>query len=103
MPEVVIEWEDFDRLHKKVRKVVENHNEAHAPLICTDGNTIKMVIKVGKKTIIGDDGQTEVLCKHGVGHSKNAHTCDYCCKQDKNENRRNRKKVYNSTRKKGSS
>lgn len=34
-------------------------------------------------TIIGDDGDKEVLCKHGVGHSRGVHTCDStkCCKQ----------------------
>lgn len=29
--------------------------------------------------IIGDDGDREVLCEHGVGHGWNVHTCDGCC------------------------
>jgi hypothetical protein len=29
--------------------------------------------------IMGDDGDTEVLCEHGVGHSQQVHTCDGCC------------------------
>lgn len=31
------------------------------------------------KTIIGDDGDRELLCEHGVGHGHNVHTCDGCC------------------------
>lgn len=29
--------------------------------------------------MIGDDGDIEWPCKHGVGHSENCHTCDGCC------------------------
>ena len=29
--------------------------------------------------IIGDDGDQEVLCEHGVGHGPNVHSCDGCC------------------------
>jgi len=29
--------------------------------------------------IIGDDGDVEELCEHGVGHSNEVHTCDGCC------------------------
>ena len=29
--------------------------------------------------IVGDDGDVEIICKHGVGHSDNVHTCDGCC------------------------
>ena len=29
--------------------------------------------------IIGDDGDDEILCEHGVGHSYHVHTCDGCC------------------------
>jgi hypothetical protein len=29
--------------------------------------------------IIGDDGDKEWLCPHGVGHGENVHTCDGCC------------------------
>ena len=34
-------------------------------------------------TIIGDDGDREILCEHGVGHGYNIHTCDSpkCCKK----------------------
>ena len=32
-----------------------------------------------KKWIVGDDGEREWLCKHGVGHGENVHTCDGCC------------------------
>ena len=34
-----------------------------------------------KKWIIGDDGDREWLCEHGVGHSKGVHTCchERCC------------------------
>lgn len=33
--------------------------------------------------IIGDDGDQEVYCDHGVGHGFNVHTCDgtECCKK----------------------
>jgi len=31
------------------------------------------------RKIIGDDGEIEVLCKHGIGHGKGRHTCDGCC------------------------
>jgi hypothetical protein len=31
------------------------------------------------RTIIGDDGDEEWLCKHGVGHSPKVHSCDGCC------------------------
>ena len=32
------------------------------------------------KYMIGDDGDLEKLCEHGVGHSKKGvHTCDGCC------------------------
>ena len=30
-------------------------------------------------TIIGDDHEREVLCKHGIGHGYGMHTCDGCC------------------------
>jgi hypothetical protein len=33
-------------------------------------------------TIIGDDGELEWLCPHGVGHSPAPHTCDGCCVND---------------------
>jgi hypothetical protein len=29
--------------------------------------------------IIGDDGEREVLCMHGIGHGRGVHTCDGCC------------------------
>lgn len=29
--------------------------------------------------MIGDDGDYETVCDHGVGHSVNVHTCDGCC------------------------
>lgn len=29
--------------------------------------------------MIGDDGDIEWPCKHGVGHSEHVHTCDGCC------------------------
>jgi hypothetical protein len=29
--------------------------------------------------IVGDDGDREILCDHGVGHSYEVHTCDGCC------------------------
>ena len=29
--------------------------------------------------MIGDDGDIEWPCKHGVDHSENIHTCDGCC------------------------
>ena len=32
--------------------------------------------------IIGDDGDHEWLCPHGVGHSLALHTCDGCCGTD---------------------
>ena len=33
-----------------------------------------------KTVIIGDDGDRELLCEHGIGHSKTGvHTCDGCC------------------------
>lgn len=32
-----------------------------------------------KKYIIGDDGDREWLCRHGVGHGNHEHTCDGCC------------------------
>ncbi len=35
------------------------------------------------KVTIGDDGDIEVLCEHGIGHSKNVHTCDGCCSKIK--------------------
>jgi DNA-binding CsgD family transcriptional regulator len=34
----------------------------------------------GKK-IVGDDGDIETLCEHGVGHGINVHTCDGCCQK----------------------
>lgn len=35
-----------------------------------------------RQTIIGDDGDVELLCEHGVGHSQTGvHTCDGCCAQ----------------------
>lgn len=36
------------------------------------------------RKIIGDDGEIEVLCRHGVGHGKGVHTCDGCC-ENKND------------------
>jgi hypothetical protein len=30
-------------------------------------------------TVIGDDGDYEWVCPHGVGHSPNPHTCEGCC------------------------
>lgn len=30
-------------------------------------------------TVIGDDGDLEKLCDHGVGHGHHLHTCDGCC------------------------
>ena len=36
------------------------------------------------RKIIGDDGEIEVLCKHGIGHGKGVHTCDGCC-ENKND------------------
>ena len=32
--------------------------------------------------IIGDDGDDEILCKHGIGHSAEVHSCDGCCSSD---------------------
>ena len=32
--------------------------------------------------IIGDDGDDEILCKHGIGHSYKVHSCDGCCSSD---------------------
>ena len=32
-----------------------------------------------KEWIIGDDGDKEWLCEHGVGHGDHVHTCDGCC------------------------
>jgi hypothetical protein len=28
------------------------------------------------ETIIGDDGEREFLCEHGIGHGNSVHTCD---------------------------
>ena len=28
---------------------------------------------------LGDDGDKEWLCEHGIGHSEHVHTCDGCC------------------------
>lgn len=34
--------------------------------------------KLGTRNyIIGDDGDREILCEHGVGHGFNVHTCDF--------------------------
>ena len=30
------------------------------------------------KRTVGGDGDIEFLCKHGIGHSRNSHTCDDC-------------------------
>jgi len=38
-----------------------------------------------RKSIIGDDGEKEWLCQHGVGHSENVHTCDGCCQRKEND------------------
>jgi hypothetical protein len=38
-----------------------------------------MTIRDNILTYIGDDGDREWLCEHGIGHSKNIHTCDGCC------------------------
>lgn len=35
------------------------------------------------RTVIGDDGQQETLCDHGVGHGGGIHTCDGCCVKEK--------------------
>lgn len=37
------------------------------------------------KLIIGDDGDVEWLCPHGIGHGENVHTCDGCCLMTKEE------------------
>lgn len=39
---------------------------------------------------MGDDGDKEVLCEHGVGHSSGVHTCDNrdCCRNAIKELRR---------------
>jgi len=34
---------------------------------------------VNGRKFIGDDGDEEWLCQHGVGHGENVHTCDGCC------------------------
>lgn len=34
------------------------------------------------REIIGDDGDLEWLCPHGVGHGPHVHTCDGCCGTD---------------------
>lgn len=39
--------------------------------------------RIKRKTIIGDDGDKEWLCKHGIGHGENVHTCDGCCIKEK--------------------
>jgi hypothetical protein len=31
--------------------------------------------------IIGDDGDREKLCAHGIGHGYGVHTCDGCCSE----------------------
>ena len=36
-------------------------------------------MKLEPDEIIGDDGDREVLCEHGIGHSIYVHTCDGCC------------------------
>jgi hypothetical protein len=33
--------------------------------------------------MIGDDGDREWICDHGVGHGVNVHTCDGCCMKGK--------------------
>ncbi len=38
-----------------------------------------------KKYIIGDDGDKEELCSHGIGHGDNMHTCDGCCMKETNK------------------
>jgi hypothetical protein len=35
-----------------------------------------------KQTIIGDDGEIEELCPHGIGHGEGLHTCDGCCVEE---------------------
>ncbi len=39
-----------------------------------------------RKKIIGDDGDIEILCDHGIGHRKNLHTCDGCGHKEKVKN-----------------
>jgi hypothetical protein len=45
------------------------------------------------KVIVGDDGDREVLCEHGVGHGYCVHTCDgaKCCKIAKSQLKRKAK------------
>jgi len=51
---------------------------------------LRMIADEIDKHTIGDDGDVETLCEHGVGHGQNVHTCDGCCFKKKNGRKRNR-------------
>lgn len=69
MLQPVIEWQRADAVEaekQRIRKELKKAPPTHKG-------------KIIDKIIIGDDGDKEVLCKHGVGHGGGVHTCDWCC------------------------
>lgn len=49
--------------------------------VSRDRDRSKSRTKLGEhgEYMIGDDGDVEQACEHGVGHGRNVHTCDGCC------------------------